>query len=605
MKSFLKMLLASILGVFVAMFFVFFISMVMMVGMLSSVGGSKTMYTLSDNTVLQLDLNGSIDDRESSDYLSGLFGGFEKSTGLDDLLKAIRIAKENDKILGIYIKNGSPLTGAASIATLEPIRKALVDFKESGKFVVTYGDYYQQSAIYLSSVADKVIMNPQGMFMWQGLSANLQFSKGMYEKLGIKYEVFKVGTFKSAVEPYTETKMSAANREQVTSYMNSIWSHLLTGISKGRGISVDNLNRYADEYMTYSAPGKSVEYGLVDTLMYAANVKDYLKKLAGVDGDAELKFATVAKINSIPAKKLKTNKDKIAVLYAKGQIFTEDFKKLSPFAGDMITDETYVKELGKLKDDKNVKAVVFRVNSPGGSAYASEQIWRAITELKKEKPVIVSMGNLAASGGYYISCAADVIVAEPTTITGSIGGFSLVPEGVELHKKLGLTFDGVKTNKYSDLHAASSLLGLGVKSFTDEERHIIQAYVDRFVDVFYTRCADGRSKTKEEIDAVGQGRVWTGIQALENGLVDRLGSLDDAVKIAAERAQLTEYDVASFPKIRDPFTQVMEELMGGGVKAALVRSFLGDDIFAQYMLGRVKLPPVDFIQALMIDTEGI
>ena len=600
MRSFLKMLLASILGVFVAMFFVWLIAMVMMVGMLSSLGSAKTVYTLSDNTVLQLDLKGSIDDRESTDFMAGLFGNFEKSTGLDEILKAIKTAKENDKILGIYVKNGGMLSGSVSRASLEPIRKALIDFKESGKFVVTYGDYYQQNAIYLSSVADKVIMNPQGMFMLHGMATNLQFAKGLYDKLGIKYEVFKFGTFKSAVEPYIETKMSDANREQVNSYVNSVWSHLLKGISESRNIPIADLNRYADEYMDFSSPEKSVEYGLVDTLMYAPDLKDYMKKLASLDCDAKIKFATVANINSIPTKKLKINKDKIAVLYAKGQIFTEDYKQLSPFLGDIITDAEYVKELGKLKDDKNVKAVVFRVNSPGGSAYASEQIWRAVTELKKVKPVIVSMGDLAASGGYYISCAADVIVAEPTTLTGSIGGFAMIPEGVELHKKIGLSFDGVKTNKHSDM-VASSALGFVSKPFTAEERQILQSYTNYFVDVFYTRCADGRSKTKEEIDAIGQGRVWTGIQALENGLVDRLGSLDDAVKIAAERAELTDYDLVSFPKQRDLFSKIMEEMMGGGVKAHLVRSFLGDDVYKQYMLTKVKVTPVDIVQALMIE----
>ena len=463
MKTFLKMLLASILGVFVAMFFVWIISVVMMVGMLSSLGSSKAVHTLSDNTVFQLDLAGSIDDRESKDYVSGLFGNIEKSTGLDDILKAIKKAKENDKISGIYLKIGSLQTGYAS---LEPIRKALIDFKESGKFVVAYGDYYTQGAYYVSSVADKVIMNPQGMFMLHGMASNLQFSKGLFDKLGIKFEVFKVGTFKSAVEPLTETKMSDANREQVTSFVNSIWSHILSGISESRGITIDNLNRYADEYMDFSTPEKSVAYKLVDTLMYVPCVEEYLKKLAGVDSDAKIKFATVSNLNSVPEKKPKTNKDKIAVLYAEGTIISGENKNFSPFAENTITDDEYVKELGKLKDNEEVKAVVFRVNSGGGSGYASEQIWHAVTELKKEKPVIVSMGNYAASGGYYIACAADMIFAEPTTLTGSIGGFVLIPEGVELHKKIGLTFDGVKTNKYSDMNATSSLSGMVVKPYT-------------------------------------------------------------------------------------------------------------------------------------------
>ena len=599
MKSFLKMLLASILGVFVAMMLVWIISMGIMVGMLSGLSGSKTVYALKDNTVLQLDLTGSISDRESTDFMSGLFGMSEKSSTLDDILKAIKTAKENDKIRGIYIKVGSLQTG---VATLEPIRKALVDFKESGKFVVSYGDYYQQGAYYLSSVANKVVMNPQGMFMLHGMSANLQFEKGLYDKLGIKFQVFKVGTFKSAVEPYIETKMSDANREQVTSYMNSIWSHVLTGISASRNITVDNLNRYADEYMDYSASEKSVEYGLVDTLMYAPDVKNYIKKLAGVDSITEIKYATVSNIISVPTKKLKINKDKIAVLYAQGAIYPEEYKKYSPLIGDLITDAEYVKELGKLKDDKNVKAVVFRVNSPGGSAYASEQIWRAVTELKKVKPVIVSMGDVAASGGYYISCAADVIVAEPTTITGSIGVFGLIPEGSELHKKIGLSFDGVKTNKHSDMNAASNLpfVGSNLRPYTAEESQILQAYVNRSYDLFITRCADGRAKTKAEIDAIGQGRVWTGSQAQQKGLVDELGSLGDAVKIAAERAKVTDYDVTTHPKKRDALTQLLELMSGGDVKASLVRSFLGDDVCRQYLLNKGKIQPVDFVQALMI-----
>ena len=597
MKSFLKMFLASCLGIFIAGFVLFFVCIGMMVGMLSGLGSSKSIFTLSDNTVLQLDLTGNISDRESSDFMSGLFNSSNKSSGLDDMLKAIKTAKENDKIHGIYLKCGGIQSGFAG---LEPIRKALLDFKESGKFVVAYADYYRQGAYYISSVADRVIMNPQGMFQLHGMSANLQFLKGTFDKLGVKFEVFRVGTFKSAVEPYTETKMSDANREQTTSYVSGIWSHLINGISESRNITVEDLNRYADEYMDFSAPEISVEYGLVDTLMYAPDIKDYLKKLAGMEEDTKIKFATVSQINSVPTKKLKINKDKIAILYAEGEIITGDNKGMEFLQNEMITDSQYVEELGKLKEDKNVKAVVFRVNSPGGSAYASEQIWRAVVELKKVKPVIVSMGNVAASGGYYISCAADWILAEPTTITGSIGGFALIPEGVELHKKIGLSFDGVKTNKYADMGVVDGLAGFKTKTFTDDERKIIQAYTNRFVDVFYTRCADGRSKTKDEIDAIGQGRVWTGSQALQNGLVDELGSLSDAVKIAAQRADLTEYDVTTHPKKKDPFTQLMEGLTSGDIKAGLIKTFLGNDVFRQYMLSKDKIAPNDLIQALMI-----
>jgi len=600
MKSFLKMFLASILGVFVAMLLVWFISMIIMVGMLTGMSSSKSMYHLRDNTVLQIDLSGSISDRESSDFISELLDMSEKSSGLDDILKAIKKAKENDKVCGIYLKNGGL---SAGFATLEPIRNALIDFKESGKFVVAYGDNYTQGAYYISAMADKVVMNPFGMFMFHGISANIPFLKGTFDKLGVKFEVFRVGTFKAAVEPYVENKMSDANREQVTSYINNIWSHLLKGISESRNITVDNLNRYADEFMDFSSPEMSVEYGLVDTLMYASETMDYIRKLTGVDGDEKLRIATVSNLNSVPTKKVKANKDKIAVLYAEGTIVSGDSKAFSPFSEDLITDDEYVKELNKLKEDKNVKAVVFRVNSPGGSGYASEQIWHAVKELKKEKPIIVSMGAVAASGGYYIAAAADQILAEPTTITGSIGGFALIPEAVELNKKIGMSYDGVKTNKYTDMIVTDNIVGAKVKPFSADERQIIQTYVNRFVDIFYTRCAEGRSKTKDEIEAIGQGRVWTGSQALQFGLIDRLGGLDDAIKIAAERAELTEYDVASYPKKKDPFSQLMEGLTGGGVKASLIKTFLGDDVFRQYMLANSKTTRVDFIQAIYIDNQ--
>ncbi|MDR0795782.1 MAG: signal peptide peptidase SppA [Tannerella sp.] len=599
MKDFLKMFFASVLGVLVSMFIVWFLSMVMIIGILSSLGSAKSMYALSDNTVLQIYLDGRISDRESTDIMAGLFSGStEKSYGLDDILKAIETAKNNDMICGIYIKTGNL---SAGYATLEPIRKALIDFKESGKFIVSFGDYYPQSAYYIASTADKVIMNPQGMFMLHGMSANMPFFKGMYEKLGIKIQVFKVGTFKSAVEPYTETKMSDANREQVTAYMNSIWTHILTGVSESRGITIDNLNRYADEYMDFSDPGDAVKYGLVDELMYAPNVKDYIKELAGVDESKEMKFATVSNINSVPAGKPKFSKDKIAVLYAEGAIISGENKGLDVFLGNMITDEEYVKELGNLKDDKNIKAVVFRVNSPGGSVYASDKIWHAVAELKKEKPVIVSMGDYAASGGYYISCAADVIVAEPTTLTGSIGVFSLIPEGQEMHKKIGLSFDGVKTNKFSDMGATAGLplLDATTRPFNAEEQFKLQTYTNRIYELFLARCADGRSKTKHEIDGIGQGRVWTGSQALQNGLVDKLGSLDDAVKIAVEYAQLDDYVINTYPKKKDPFTQVMEEIMGGSVKASLVKTFLGEEVYLQYVLANGKKVPMEIVQAVM------
>jgi protease-4 len=302
----------------------------------------------------------------------------------------------------------------------------------------------------------------------------------------------------------------------------------------------------------------------------------------------------------MPKEKAKITGDKIAVLYAEGQIFQGEASDRGAFAESAITDGEYVKELEKLKDNDAVKAVVFRVNSPGGSAYASEQIWHAVTELKKVKPVVVSMGDLAASGGYYISCAADVIVAEPSTLTGSIGGFALMPEGADLFKRIGMTFDGIKTNRHSDMNAAGMMVL--ARPYNAEEKAIIQGYVNRFCDVFYTRCADGRGKTKEEIDAIGQGRVWTGRQAKKNGLVDELGSLDDAIAIAADRAKLEDYDVVAYPAQKDAFTQLMAALQEGSIKAVLVRSLLGDEMYRQYMTAAMKKVPVDLVQALMIES---
>ena len=599
MKSFLKMLLASCLGVFLAMFLVWAMTIGILVAVLSNIGNTKNIYTLSDNTVLQLDLDGIIIDRHSKDFVPGLFGSTENTTGLDDILKAINTAKENEKILGIYLKIGNLSAGAANV---EPIRNALNDFKESGKFVFAYADFYSQNAYYLSSIADVIAMNPQGMLMFHGLATNTQFSKGLYEKLGIRFEVFRVGAFKSAIEPMTETQMSDASRKQTDSYVNCIWTYLLNGISESRGISVDNLNIYADEYMSFSAPQKSIEYKLVDTLIYVTDVNDFIKNIAGLTPSEKIRYATVSNINSIPEKKSFVTQDKVAVLYAEGPIMHGKSRGFAPIIGNMITDYEYVKELRSLKNDENVKAVVFRINSPGGSAYASEQIWNAVEQLKQEKPVIVSMGNVAASGGYYIACGANYIVAEPTTITGSIGVFGLIPEGVEMHNKLGLTFDGVKTNKHSDMNATSSLplISSLIRPYNDEERWLLQSYVNRIYDVFLSRCARGRMMTNAEIDSIGQGRVWTGTQALQIGLIDRLGSLDDAIEIAAQHAQLIKYEVEVFPKVKDKFTRLVEEMMSANMKSTLIKSLLGDEVYRQYIISNNKIAPMDFVQAIMM-----
>ena len=573
MKSFFKTFFASLLGIIVGSILITILSIAVIAGVITSMNSSSD-YVLKDKTILKLDLNGALNDRSSSNPLDILSD--TKSLALDDIIQAINNAKENDEVKGIYIKAGN--FGAAP-ASLNPIRKALLDFKGTGKFVVAYGDNYTQGAYYIASVADKVIMNPKGMLDFHGMSSQPMFVKGMYEKLGVKYQVFKVGTFKSAVEPYIQDKMSDANREQVSSYLNDIWSHLLTGISESRNISMDQLNTYADECLMFSDADTIVKYNMVDTLMYVPAVEEYLKGLTETPLTEKLNIASVSNIASLSAKDKNTEKDIVAVLYAEG-VITDDESAGLFSSGSSITAKVYVKELQKLKNDSTVKAVVFRVNSPGGSAYASEQIWESVEELKKVKPVIVSMGDYAASGGYYISCAATSIIAEPTTLTGSIGIFGLLPEGEELAKKIGVSFDQVSTNKHSDFGGTTFgipfLLSAQSRSLTPEEGQMFQKYINKGYDLFITRCAEGRSKTKEEIDQIGQGRVWTGSQALERGLVDKLGGLDDAIKLAAEKADLKAYKTNNYPAKKDVMTELINNAMGGA-KLKAVKTWMGEE----------------------------
>ncbi|GAB6012075.1 signal peptide peptidase SppA [Viscerimonas tarda] len=596
MKDFFKTLFASILGVIIGASILGFLSFLVFIGIAMS--GSSG-YHLEDKTILVLDLNGVINERENSSPFAALLGESE-STGLDDMTDAIKKAKENDEIKGIYIKAGSLNCG---IADMEPVRNALIDFKESGKFVVAYGDSYSQGAYYIASTADKVIMNPSGTFDFHGVSAGIMFVRGMYEKLGIKMQVFKVGTFKSAVEPYIQDQMSDANRLQTSSYINDVWTHILNGISGCRNIPVAQLNQYADQCLTFEKVDSIVKYGMIDTLMYANNLEAYLKSLTGTDEKDDLNLASVKDLTSIAFKKKESGKDKIAVLYAEGEIVDAESGS-SIFSSDpVITAKEYVKELKKLKEDEDVKAVVFRVNSPGGSAFASEQIWNALTELKAVKPVVVSMGTYAASGGYYISCAANTIVAEPTTLTGSIGIFGLIPDGSELARKMGVTFDEVNTNAHGGYggmrFGIPFLISAQSRGFTDEESRMLQKYVENGYDLFLTRCADGRSKTKAEIDSIGQGRVWTGKQALEIGLVDKLGNIEDALKIAAEAAKIDAYILAKYPAKKDFFSQLLEESLGS-TKVKALRFFMGEEEYSQKLLLK-SLQKMDVKMAVMPD----
>lgn len=542
--------------------------------------GSSDKYNLKDNTVLTLKLEGTLSERvEPNSFLDLIGQNTDLEIGLDDILSSIKKAKENDNIKGIYINGGA---FAASNASLKEIRDQLADFKESGKFIIAYADVYSQGCYYLSSVADKVIMNPQGNLDLHGLSSSPTFYKGLLDKIGIEMQIFKVGTFKSAVEPFMLDKMSDANREQVTAYINDIWSTITSEISDSRKISVDKINQLTDSLQTFKLANVSVSDGLVDTLMYETEVKEYLKDLLKVEKAKDVRMASIKDMTSVPFVKESNSKDVIAILYAEGSINNGSGK-------DGITDKRYVKEIEKLKDNDKVKAVVFRVNSPGGSAYASEQIWKAITDLKAKKPVVVSMGDYAASGGYYIACNASKIIAQPNTLTGSIGIFGMFPNFEGLTKKVGLSFDNVKTNKFADF-------GDATRPMRPEEKVILQQYIEHGYDLFLTRCSEGRNIPKDSLDHIAQGRVWTGNQALKIGLVDALGNIDTAIQEAAKLAKLDDYSLQDYPKKVDFLESLLSNQKEEFATKAM-KEYLGKDYELFKTIKEIK--EQDFVQARM------
>ncbi|MDR2679697.1 MAG: signal peptide peptidase SppA [Tannerella sp.] len=575
MKQFFKIMFASALGAFITVSLFTLVGFVMFVGMISSLSSTSSVYIpKSDEKVFKLSLNGSLTDIPSENQFGDLFGSRE-SLSLKDVLSAIETAKENDKIEGIYLDANSLLTGTASV---DAIRRALLDFRESGKFIVAYADDYSQRCYYLSSVADKVFMNPQGMLQLTGFASQTTFYKGILKKAGIEMQVFKVGTYKGAVEPFMLDKLSDENRAQITSYQQGIWNNVVSGIAEARNIGREKVNEFVDGGFMFADAGKAVEYGLVDELRYREDAENYIKELVGVEADKKLKMINLAKIKNIRKKTLVKKGDQIAVLYAEGEITgSENIPAYSQAA--FITEEL-AEELIKLKKNDDVKAVVLRVNSPGGSGYVSEQIWNQVNELRKNKTIVVSMGNIAASGGYYISCAADKIISEANTLTGSIGVFGVFPNATGLFDKLDVTTDVVKTNKYSDFGDIS-------RPMRDDERALMQGYIERFYDLFLTRSAEGRGMTKEEVNAIAQGRVWTGEQALEIGLVDEIGDLDRAIEVAAELAGLTDYDVKTVINTKDPLMDYLKKQMGD-VKSSIINDALGEDVELFRMLQTVK-----------------
>lgn len=538
MKSFLKQVLAVIVGICsvgafaTLMFFV-------MLGVMLATGDEKQ--SVSDNSILRIELTGTVVDRSTSNNpLNQLLGRSEASSqGLDVLIDAIKTAKSDKRIKGIYIEGG---TMSSDFATLQELRGALVDFKSSGKFIVSYADSYTQGAYYIASVGDRVLINPSGLLDWHGIAMQPMFWTGLMEKVGVKAQVFKVGTYKSAVEPFILKEMSPANREQVESMITDLWKETCTAVATSRKLSPDSLNAYADRYITLADGADYKRLKLVDDLMYVDQVREELRKRMN---DKEVTFVS-PEVVAAQAEDTGDDDNQVAVYYASGNIVDVAGSGALMGGGDEIIGSRVVEDLDKLANDKDVKAVVLRINSGGGSAYASEQMWRAVQLLKKKKPVVVSMGGMAASGGYYMSCGANYIVAEPTTLTGSIGIFGLIPDFSGLVKdKLGLRFDVVKTNKASDFGTLS-------RPFDAAESAALQAHVNRGYALFLKRVADGRTAaghqmTPEAVDHIAQGRVWTGNQALKNGLVDKIGTLNDAILKAEQLAQTKNPAVVRYP----------------------------------------------------------
>ncbi len=491
MKEFFKYVLATIVGFICVTAFMGIMSLIMFFSIMAT---SDTQPTVSDGSVLRIELNGTVSERATENPFAELMGNKAlASQGLDDLLKAIKVAKTNDKIKGIYLEGGLL---SADFASLEELRKALVDFKQSKKFVVAYADQYTQGSYYLASAADKVWLNPSGMLDWHGIASQPIFFTDLMKKVGVKMQVFKVGTFKSAVEPYILTEMSEPNRQQVQSFIGDIWQHFCQDVSASRKISTDSLNAFADRYVTFAEANDYVRLKMVDELTYIDQVRTKLQKLSQQDKVNFISPAELAKLD-VPA----SSSNDIAIYYAEGTIV--DVSTQSPLNSTQseIVGSKVVSDLDKLAKDESVKAVVLRINSGGGSAYASEQMWRAVQQLKAKKPVVVSMSGMAASGGYYLSCGADYIVADKTTLTGSIGIFGMVPDASELlTDKLGLHFDVVKTNVSSDFGA----MGRG---FNAAESAAMQNYVNRGYRLFLKRVADGRKMTPEQVDKIAQGRV--------------------------------------------------------------------------------------------------
>lgn len=562
MKKFLLSVLSSAAGVFLSLSIIGILCVVMAVSVSVGMSGQKKA-NVTPGSVLRIDLQGIVSERAQNTPLASL-GLAEVNPSLEEMVQAIKVAKNNKNIKGIYISAG---VVSANPASLQELRRAIDEFRKAGKFVVSYGGTYTQGAYYVCSAASKIILNPIGELEWRGLGGEMMFYKDLLKKVGVEMQVVKVGSYKSAVEPFTATEMSPANREQVTQYITSIWGNIKKEVSASRHISVAQLDALADKYMAMQSAEDVVASKLVDKLAYEDDALDEVAKLAGKDDIEDVKFLSPSSLAPFADAENEDDDNEVAVYYATGDITSG--KEEGGMLKEAIVAEKVVPDMKELADDEDVKAVVLRINSGGGSAYASEQIWHAVKKLATKKPVVVSMGDYAASGAYYMSSAAQYIIAEPTTLTGSIGIFGMIPDVSGLMKdKLGIKFDGVKTNAHSDFFSTS-------RPFNADERAMLQSYVDRGYDLFVSRVAQGRKLSKARVNEIAQGRVWTGEDALKIKLVDKLGNLDDAVAVAAKRAGLKKYSTAHYPVEKDWWEKILDSKVEGYADAQL-RNYIGE-----------------------------
>ena len=560
MKEFLKYTAATIVGLLVFTIIIVGIGLMSIVGMIAS---GESSGPVAENSVLVLPLTGTLEERAEDNTLERLIGNGIKEIGLDEVIDGINKARDNDNIKGIYIEAGA--FAPDSYASLQAIRKALIDFKKSGKWIVAYGDSYTQSTYYIASVADKVMLNPHGIIDWHGMASQQFYLKDLMAKFGVKMQLAKVGTYKSAPEMFTADKMSDSNREQITAYINGIWQNVLKDVSASRKISTEKLNQYADSLITFDDPQNYIKYKMVDKLVYTDEVKDVVKGMMKLGKDDDFKKVTISDMANVKGKR--DGGEAIAVYYAYGDVVDGS---ASMSRGKNIDAQIVCKDLEKLMEDDDIKAVVLRINTGGGSAYASEQIWHSMKKLKAKKPVVVSMGGMSASGGYYISSIANYIYAEPTTLTGSIGIFGMFPDPSQLlTEKLGVKFDEVKTNKFSTF-------GSMARPISDDEMTILNRYIDRGYSLFRSRVAEGRKMSVEDVEKIAQGRVWLGQDAVKIKLVDELGGLNDALTKAAKLAKLEEYHAVAYPEPSDWTEQLTGKLNQNNYIQEQLRLSLGE-----------------------------